>query len=433
MFFSITHHYNTKISFYFWLFFVCLVNILGRPDPSFPLEALKDDQLNQISGQAGFSMALDDLRFYFNFEQISYTDADGADYSGFDSMAGIAQGAKITLKDISTGIMDTDFLIPGQDVNRAAHFDLSQSEAINTFTPSPLCIDVTAQLPDLCWYETVHKAGILIQLPTINIFTDHFKIDEINMTNLSRGSWNNGYNFGSFDLKNINLALLSGQLAVFPGQSKGLAIAVDDLDLFLNTDELRYTDIDGLWNPINDEFDNFYLDRAPEDDEAHPACLTIKDLKIDLLRINSLVLKTPGDSNTAPTYYSPGKHDIQASLNNMHNLRSQDLPAKIIEQGGQALSIDLTSHLPNTTILYQANGGSGTVAGARILLPTQEIYIDHLSCSGIEFDDPLYPENPNDCPPLASAVINDQTSTFELKIDGAETAILSGTLEVSPK
>lgn len=409
-------------------YLILIIIHFAFPFKCFGLEQLNDMQLASISGQSGVTIGIDDIKLYYNLEYLIYEDSDGRDFSSFNQMAGNAYGAHLNLLNITLDSVDINFITPGSIIGRDTHFHITESKYLDQFLSSGLTIDVTEELPKLNWYSDKKFSGILAGLPTVDIYISKFKIDDITMEAILRTAWNNNYSFGSVELNNIDIAIVGGRIAFFPFSGKSIGISVDDVNIFAKIDEMRYTDLDGLYNPINDEYDNFYLELPDNEDGPHPASLVITDLKVDLLRINSLVLKDLGNDTTPPSYQSPGTYDVHTELNFMKNLKISHLPPSIVNLGGQPLVIDVTSKLPNTTKIYNAAGLNGNIAGIRILIPTVEIYADEMSFSGIQFDDPMYPENFSNMP-----IINDETKTFGLKMEGALTAVLSGTLEVAPR
>ncbi|GEM_PF-2319710 len=425
----------------FLIFFMCL------PCCAFALNPLSDEGMSTVTSQAGININIDNYGNYLNFEHIAYVDKDGEDFTedfGEDTV-GVAGPAKLNLDDIRVDILRVNTIVPGQTTGSDhSRFSLEDSSSVDNFTHSPLSIDVTSRLPGLSVNK--QRPGILIGLPTVNIYMDTFDIKAINIKTLERDAWNDReeertiyedssimegipcretFCFGRLTLHGVSYSVLDGYMELAPPTSgSGIEILTDDVILHTHIDRINYIDRDGMWNSLIDVYDNYLLDDT--EDSAHPAILSIRDVEIDALRINSLAFSSiPSDPEESPEITSPGKHGVQY-LDNMDNFTAGDIPTRTKKLGTQALRIDLSSKLPMATKMHPDNK---EIAGAAITLPSMEMYADKISIGGIYFDDPAYPENQD---PDSQDVINDNTSYMNVVIEDFESANLSGKLELYP-
>ncbi|GAB6161619.1 hypothetical protein JCM12298_07780 [Desulfothermus naphthae] len=418
-----------------FIFYLCVCCLLLCPYVCNSLTVLKDKDLDQIIATQGISpgvnLAIDDVVIYYFTDYLIYHDDDGEDYSNYDHLAGKAYGAEIILDDVSINGGRIDAVIPQKIIGRDAHFHLSDSGYINSssFIYKPFSIDVSEELPRLFWKaQDVNYGGVFIGMPTLDFYIKQFDIANIYTHSTTRSSWNDFFSMGVMQIKDLDIVSLEGIMVIIPGvsNSSSINIALDDVKLFVGMKELVYEDTEGLYNPVNDEYDNFYSDISHSASIPHPARLIFNDLTFDMISVNSIVIDKNSENQLEIS--SPGDNISSSLIETIRNLQSSTVPQSIIQQGGSAFSINLTSYLSTTTKIYNSQGISGSAAGLFINLPTIEIYCNHVVLGGIEVDDPLYPEDPSDL-----LVLNDRASFGSMEATDVAIGIFSGYVEVSPK
>ena len=124
------------------------------PFSAFAMEMISDSDMDTVTGQAGVSIAVDDIKIYQHIEKIEYKDTDG--YAG--EGAGIVGIGSITQK--------IEILAIGSASNstkvKVADYGLTDADA------SPLTIDVTGNLAALGYQmKGSSNAGVIIGLPTV--------------------------------------------------------------------------------------------------------------------------------------------------------------------------------------------------------------------------------------------------------------------------
>lgn len=408
-----------------------LAAIFWLTTPAWPLTPMSSKELDRVTARSGVNLTLDDFTMYQYFDKISFVDSDGGDnsHNPFGSPLIADSGpAQISLQGVKLDVLRINALAPNAQVGEIqARFDLSQSDIISDFTASPLTIDLVDELPVLSiGYnymlsakfggllglpdpsgENYNKTGIVIGLPTINIYADEFSIQAITATSLNRSALNSGSSYGGLSLQGINIALLSGLVEISPHQYSGIDLALDDIVLYTHLDQLRYTDNDGTRvNSYNDG----------------PTSLAFSDITIDSLKINAL---THTDFDLGDIFdlsnvhvHSPGHYD--AHLDDLDNYKMIILLGdKLSSFHGQPLLINVSRELPDTSKIMLANGGSGCVGGSFIALGTLELYMEKFSIDKIKVEDSTH------------QAINDGASFFGLEDRGSNLTTLNGAIEIS--
>jgi hypothetical protein len=186
------------------------------PFSAFGLEAMNDQAMNDVTGQAGVSIAVDNVQLYQSIGKLSYTDTDtNAALAIYD----LVQMTKLNaiVDDTNRGgqlanaygaILSNGFYTPVADLNGAA-----------THHAQALTIDVVDALPMLSagvsnnMGMALNVAGVLIGLPTVEIVQS---ISPFDIVVEAAGSANDGASFGRLAIENQVTAILSGTLEIAP-------------------------------------------------------------------------------------------------------------------------------------------------------------------------------------------------------------------------
>ncbi|HOO45994.1 MAG TPA: hypothetical protein PLM29_07185 [Deltaproteobacteria bacterium] len=394
------------------------------------MEPVADDELKEITGSSGISMVIDDFDMGLSLASFACTDDDGRDFTlSHGSIVGQAGPARLSLDGIIFSSLHLNAFDPEGVMTiggELSYFDPGMSQDVIDSSFRGLTLDLASGIAGLFWNApTDTRTGLLVGLPSLNAFIDEIAIDGIAIHAVSREAWDNHCIFTRLSLEGVNAAILQGHIGFMSHAESGIDIGLDDIQIYLNSDEIRFTDTDGLWNPINDVYEN-YPTQVPYDGPL-PAGLVLREVEIDTLRINTLVFTSiPPDDNTVPAIGSPGRIDAHAGLLNMDNFYRTDIPELPGDLQGRPLQVDITTCLPVASAIHQASGGAGGITGIHLALPTLEISGHEALIGGIYFDDPLTSGSPT-----LPEVINDNTSYMQLRLEESLTAILSGRLEIS--
>jgi hypothetical protein len=192
------------------------------PFSAFGLEAMNDQAMNDVTGQAGVSIAVDNVQLYQSIGKLSYTDTDGIPTAGINggtlSISNLVQMTKINaiVDDTDRGgqlanaygaILTNGFYSPLGNASGGAH------------RAAALSIDVVEALPTLSAGMTnnmgaaVSIAGVLIGLPTVEIVQS---ISPFDIVVEAAGAANSGASFGQLAIENQVTAILSGTLEIAP-------------------------------------------------------------------------------------------------------------------------------------------------------------------------------------------------------------------------
>lgn len=401
---------------------------LGLQGIVFALTPLSSNELEKVVASAGVDLTIDDVTLYQHFNNISFLDLDGGDNShnpfGYSFIADSGP-ANLNMKNIKVDVLKINSLIPTSDVvgEIDTYFDLSMSQAMDQFTPSPLSIDVVDEIPVLsigynymlsAKYggllglpdpdgEDYNKIGIVIGLPTLDIYANEITIDKISVTPSLRNSINQDASFGGISMEGFDLALLSGLMEISPHQYSGFDLAVDDVVLFAQINKLSFIDNDGLNDNIK-------------------TSLCLENVKVDTLQINALT-HTDFDildvlNPQQAKIKSPGKYD--AHLENLdHYTKIFILGDRLKSFHGQPLFINVSRELPDTSKVMLANGGSGVIGGVFIALGTLELFMEKFSIEKIYVND------------STNMAINNGASFFGIEAKGVNLSVLNGAVEIS--
>jgi len=230
-------------------FVILLAVLMLLPLNAFALQPLSEDNMGQITGQAGVSIAIDDVKLYQNIGYLSYTDGDGV--STGSALAGTyAPGAAGTVSIQNLRMMVNINAIthltaglpvsPGRAVlGTYALTDLAgnpinfnNNAAGTTFTAKPLTIDVgdMAVLSEGLSYNVSGGAagtglsvvGVRIGLPTVEIHQTALSFD-VTVSGGSPGTLvvtpaaaNSGASFGTISIGANTMAILDGFVEIAP-------------------------------------------------------------------------------------------------------------------------------------------------------------------------------------------------------------------------
>ncbi len=230
------------------------------PCSAFGLQMLDNNAMDQISGQAGVSIALDDVQVFIDIEKLAWVDCDGFGMGGGAQVNGTCtgSGAMVSLNNFQIDVLNinaivaTDALGTGSNPNLIStscglidlFYDYSSSAPLGgcitwttghtqgldnltgTFYAQALTIDVTDELPTLTeglnynvpsMSDALKVAGVLIGLPTLEIYIQEIyldiTIDDLNNETLVA---NNGDSFGQILLDGVTITILSGWVEIAP-------------------------------------------------------------------------------------------------------------------------------------------------------------------------------------------------------------------------
>ncbi len=180
------------------------------------------------------------------------------------------------------------------------------------------------------------------------------------------------------------------QMAAITAQS-GVSIAVDDVVLYNHFDNIAYKDNDGT--------------------DGTPATVNLSNFSM-LTYINAIGYDD-GTTNGTAGWYSLGGMDRQGDTNYGYT------PALAPGTHGfaQALTIDVGTQPILSAGYSLVLGGTPTVTGVMIGLPTLEIYVPSLSVT------PTVTQ---------SGALNTGANFGTIAVDGMTTAVLGGHLEIAP-
>lgn len=254
---------------------VMLVTMMFVAGSAMAMETISDGQMDQITGQAGVSITVDDFKMYQDINGLWYTDTDGLvagvndnPTMGMDAVDTTGDGASIGLKNLSvmihvnaiTGVdSTTNFLssvgrplqgdysamaLTGQNF---FNYDNDGDGADDTFIAKAINIDVVGRLPVLTHglgYNAIvliddtsmlsGLAGVKIGLGTMEIVQSKMTMevamnDKTPLTDpdnvqaqLNQFATTNGYanaasdSFGEINIGQTTMAILDGSLEIAP-------------------------------------------------------------------------------------------------------------------------------------------------------------------------------------------------------------------------
>ena len=415
------------------------------------LQPVSDHEMSTVTGRSGISMAFDELSITIDIPRFTYTDTDGADYTDLESLSGQALAATLRLDNVSLDSATLNSLYRTGAEDLPAHYLQSNpSKWINDTHSTAfraLTIDAAADLSPAFWGEAgIAAAGLCIGLPTLDAYVDTMEIDGFYIDRVEVrpiGIWDSllgvkewfysDYERDFFKLQVVgaSIATLGGKIGFMSYDGCGVDIAMDDVQIYSKIDEIRIIDSDGVFNPVDDIYNNRPQIEGDYDGPI-PGSIVLKDIEIDTLRINSLVFaEIPGNDTIPVSLSSPGSVGAYLDYSScMNNYRRSDMG--FFQSAGRLynpLTIDITTGLPATTALHQASGGSGSILGIHLGMPTSEIHVSEMTIGGIHCVDPAGGDHSDIG--TGYVVYNHDTSLIKVQVLDSVTTILSGSLEVS--
>ncbi len=223
---------------------VMLAALLLVAGSAWALKPISNTQMASITGQAGVTIAVDDVKLYQHIEGLWYTDTDGLTtaVNGYNA-AGASVGIKdlevmvnvnaITSYDNSTGTWELHSIGRELQGDYGSRLDVTNDDANTAFLAKPITIDVTSELPALsagaAYNQSIgaipstaptNVAGVMIGLGTLEIVQSNMKIDvAISDTDPLNGDTLtslNGHDFGTLYIGKTTLAILDGQIEIAP-------------------------------------------------------------------------------------------------------------------------------------------------------------------------------------------------------------------------
>jgi len=199
--------------------------LLLAPISASALEMMTDASMKDVTGQAGVSIAIDDVVLESWVGDTRYTDEDGTAGMGVGTDAGsVVISDQHTIQDFQAILTDgTTLLSPGTPlaetgllVGYTGTRNLFDMNTTDGFEPSALSIDV-GTCPVL---TTAHAAGgggpiagVVIGLPTLEINTSASTMD---IGIASDVADNNGFNYITIEEGASTLHILGGHVEIAP-------------------------------------------------------------------------------------------------------------------------------------------------------------------------------------------------------------------------
>jgi hypothetical protein len=174
------------------------------PFTAFSMETISDSDMDNVTGQAGVSISLDNVKIYQLIEGISYTDTDGlGDATG-------ATGGTISIDNIEQVITLNAIGGEAMMATDGAQERMAKYATAGFAAPKALTIDIAAITDDV---KIAAMGGsttaIVIGLPTLEITVSEFSFD----LSLQSGT-NAAQSFGTFVIGNQTVAILSGTIII---------------------------------------------------------------------------------------------------------------------------------------------------------------------------------------------------------------------------
>ncbi|MFZ2634114.1 MAG: DUF6160 family protein [Desulfosalsimonadaceae bacterium] len=250
-----------------------ILSLIIIPCSAFGLEMLNDNAMDQVTGQSGVSIAVDDVQLFINIDKMAYIDCDGFNSNNLDAGTCTGAGGAIGLNNFQIDVLNVNAIVSSttaddqgtQTTGNVGSMPLystvcgmiplfydygtasaqgcylngtNNNKGLNNFTSiSPtggfiaksLTIDVTEALPALTagfqnnntgTVSNLTVGGVLIGIPTLEIYIDSmsmtpFYTGEINGRTSSTAA-NNNKDYGTIELQGITFTTLSGWLEIAP-------------------------------------------------------------------------------------------------------------------------------------------------------------------------------------------------------------------------
>lgn len=209
------------------------------PSRLLAMEELADQSLDQVQGQSGISLVVDDVQLYWHIQGLWYTDSDGL---GTSSAPGASIGipelktmiqvnaiTSATSSNVTDGSQLQSIGRPLQGDYSSAQYNFNNNIDRTAFMAKPLTIDVTDKLSVLSAAAAYNSgdvnariAGVMIGLPTVEIVIAPLTFGiAINDTTPLDGSntltaTNKDSSYGTISMGQWTLVILDGVLEIAP-------------------------------------------------------------------------------------------------------------------------------------------------------------------------------------------------------------------------
>jgi hypothetical protein len=216
------------------------VVLMMVPFSAYALEMLTEEVMDEVTGQAGVSIAVDDVKIFQHITSLEYTDSDGAFIGDAAGSVGIANLKMMVNINAITSLDGSGLPVsPGQSAvfgdytdPSYATFDFSNADTdgdglYDAFEARPIKIDVgncaalTAGLTNnnATLYggllPSVNVAGVVIGLPTVEIHQSALEFDVV-LTQAGSANADGGGTFGTISIGEQTVSLLGGTLEIAP-------------------------------------------------------------------------------------------------------------------------------------------------------------------------------------------------------------------------
>lgn len=205
------------------------------PINAFALQTLNEDDMGGITGQAGVSIAIDDVIIYQNIESLSYTDVGGTD--GTDGTVSISNlYMLVNINAITSldsaglpvspnrGVQGTWADTAGNALFNFNNTDVTGDGVNDVFIAKALTIDVgtlgvlSAGASNNATIQAgspvaLNVAGVQIGLPTVEVNQTALTFD---VTVTSTGAYNDGASYGRITIGNMTMGVLDGVVEIAP-------------------------------------------------------------------------------------------------------------------------------------------------------------------------------------------------------------------------
>jgi hypothetical protein len=467
------------------------------PSLAFGMNNLSDEELGTVTAQAGISLTQDDVILYQSFGKISFVDRDGGStaknpfyYLNQDQLLDNAQGASLNLENLEIDVLRVNAIgyQAATSTRSASIINSGKQTAVynitrHSFTANPLIIDIVDELPALSTGynymlsaknndfgkqylfglpipiplptgEKYNRIGIYLGLPTIDIYINELNIEKITVTaedQINRKTVNNDSSIVQIGIQGLDLAILSGFLEFSANKETGLDSALDDVQMYLKINELKFTDTDGI---------NLTSAVGKDNTVGYPASLVLKDIEADLIHINALnttdlelklskLLGIAGSTiyGLTPEAYRDyvakliGDYKVNilssghdpAHLEDLNNYSMLNLIDVLKSWHPYPLHFDTTRLVPLTALMYASNMADTlgldyfsrapfSEGGVFITPGTLELYIDSLSIGQVAIRDESS---------ASTKAVNDGASFFKITMTKAQIDTLNGNVEIS--
>jgi hypothetical protein len=202
--------------------------LLMVPLSAYALEMLTEDVMDNVTGQAGVSIAVDDVKIWQAIDGLTYTDTDGLDgTAGSISLSNLQLMVNINaithLDGTGLPVSPGRALMGTYDVAVYDYGNQVDASGVDTgaFQARPVTIDVgsMAILSEGLSYNMLGTAngltvaGVRIGLPTLEIYQSALSFD---VTVSEAGAANSGASYGNISIGQQTVAILDGFIEIAP-------------------------------------------------------------------------------------------------------------------------------------------------------------------------------------------------------------------------